>query len=81
MAPSLYFDNKRENQNILWLGISGKFLKKLNSFDFIDFTLTAYPIDIGLQPIPKIRISDSISKNYYDFEEIAYVFVDKISVE
>jgi len=76
VLPSLFFENKNENQNILWLGISGQTLKKLNSFDFIDFTLTAYPIEGGLQPIPQIRIYDNISKKNYDFDEITYVFVN-----
>ncbi|XP_015785866.1 trafficking protein particle complex subunit 13 [Tetranychus urticae] len=76
IEPALIFDNKDEKQAILWLGVSGKVLDRISPHQCYDFTLTAYPIDTGLQAIPKVKISDTLSKNFYEFDEMAYVFIN-----
>ncbi|RWS24584.1 trafficking protein particle complex subunit 13-like protein [Leptotrombidium deliense] len=81
MEPYLYFDNKSTEQSILWLGISGKSLDKLAPLSSAVFSLTGYPIKNGLHPIPSIRITDVLSKNHYDFSEIAYVFVNETTFQ
>lgn len=75
MVPCLHLEHSQPQRSILWLGISGKVLGNLKPMESIDFPLTAFPVQEGIQPIPKIRISDVVLKNNYDFEEIAYVFV------
>lgn len=76
IEPALLFDNKDDKQAILWLGVSGQLLDRISPFQCYDFTLTAYPIDTGLQAIPKVKINDILSKNIYEFEDMAYVFVN-----
>lgn len=41
----------------------------------LDFHLTAYPVQPGLQPIPKISVSDIFLKKTYEFSEMAYIHV------
>lgn len=72
----IYFDNLAKDQSILWLGISGRSLGILTSGASIDVNLTAYPIRTGLSAIPPLKITDACSKSDYNYEEIAYVFVN-----
>ncbi|XP_074602253.1 trafficking protein particle complex subunit 13 [Brevipalpus obovatus] len=75
VEPAVHFDNKSENQPILWLGVSGKTTKKINPFEFQDFQLTAYPVKTGLHPIAKIIVNDVISRTTYEFSELPCVNV------
>jgi hypothetical protein len=77
----LYFDNSQANQSILWLGISGKSLGVIASGQSVDIVMTGYPIKQGLAPVPKIRITDGNSQQEYNYEEIAYVFVNDVKDE
>jgi len=81
MEPELYFDNLEKDQSILWLGISGKSLGRVKPLSSIDFSLTAYPIRSGLLPVPRIRINEVLTKNNFDFDEIAYVFVYESTIK
>lgn len=74
--PLLHFDNSAQNQTLLWLGTSGRSLGLLDPSTSVNFKLSVYPIQRGIQCLPSIRILDSYLKNDYNFEEIAFVFVE-----
>lgn len=79
VEPLLIFDNLELNQALLWLGISGRSLGQLEPSNFVDFELSLYPIKKGMHSLPRIKIIDSFLKNDYEFDEIAFVFVEEIS--
>lgn len=76
MEPLLYFDNSAKGQSLLWLGISGKSVGKLAPSQSVDVEMTAYPIKVGLCPLARIKISEPTLRNNYDFDEVAYVYVN-----
>lgn len=59
----------------MWLGISGKSLGKLKPAESIDVKMTAYPIRLGLWPIPSLRLSDPHLQANYFFKDVASVFI------
>ena len=77
MQPCLYFDNKdTATQSILWLGISGTKLPKIQPTQSISFEMTAYPVELGIQVVPLIRIEDLFNENKaYNFKEKIYINV------
>lgn len=76
MEPCLYFDNKdTATQSILWLGISGVRLSKLQPAQSIEFEMTAYPVETGIQVVPLLRIEDVLQNRVYQFKEKIYVNV------
>lgn len=77
MEPCLYFDNKdTATQSILWLGISGTRLPKLQPTESINFEMTAYPVETGIQVVPLLRIEDVLNHNkVYQFKEKIYINV------
>jgi len=75
--PKLYFNNGSENQALLWLGLSGQSLGSLEPSQFIDFQLNLYAIQIGMHSLPHIKITDSSTKSDYNFDEIAFVYVEE----
>lgn len=79
VEPAINFNNKGGNQAILWLGVSGKVLGKVNPYETLDFHLTAYPIRSGLQAIPSISVSDVLLKKTYDISDMAYIYVKEES--
>jgi len=79
IEPLVKFDNFGLNQSLLWLGLSGRSLGQLEPSNFVDFELSLYPIKIGMHSLPRIKITDSNSKNDYEFDEIAFVFVESLT--
>ena len=77
MEPCLYFDNKdTATQSILWLGISGTRLPKISPTESIDFEMTAYPVESGIQVVPLLRVEDALNNNKaYTFKEKIYINV------
>jgi len=75
VEPTVTFDNSSPNQAILWLGISGGSLGKLEASSSVDFELTAYPIKKGLHSLSPIRIKDSKNVNF-EFDEMAHVYIE-----
>jgi len=77
MEPCLYFDNKdTATQSILWLGISGTRLPKLQPTQSINFEMIAYPVECGIQVVPLLRLEDVLNNNkVYQFKEKIYVNV------
>lgn len=82
MEPFLSFDNQDKDVSILWLGISGKSLGKVKPGSAIDFDMKCYPVQTGLSPIPKLRISvpGNNLKLEETFSELSYVFVNEQNV-
>lgn len=77
MEPCLYFDNKdTSTQNILWLGTSGTVLGKIQPTQSINFEMTAYPVETGIQVVPLLKVEDILNDNkVYNFKEKIYVNV------
>ncbi|XP_046361580.1 trafficking protein particle complex subunit 13-like isoform X3 [Haliotis rufescens] len=67
-----------QNQGVtglMWCGISGKQLGKLQQNDSMDIPLTMLATIPGLQTISGLRLTDNFLKRTYEHDEIAQVFV------
>lgn len=60
---------------ILWQGVSGQKLNKLEKNTFVVIPLEAIPVRPGLQMISGIKVKELFLKRMYDFDEVAQVFV------
>lgn len=63
------------NNGILWQGVSGQKLNKLEKNSFVVIPLEAIPVRPGLQMISGIKVKELFLKRMYDFDEVAQVFV------
>ncbi|KAG1703675.1 Trafficking protein particle complex subunit 13 [Nymphon striatum] len=74
MDLMLILDNT-QNPNLVWTGISGKQLGKLEPHASSLIDLELLPIEAGLQMISGIKLKDLFLRRIYDHDEIAQVFV------
>lgn len=72
VEPTLYFVNS-EHQNIQWLGLASKTLKQLKQSESANVEMRLYPTKAGLFSIPLVKVADFISKENYDYKELAFV--------
>ncbi len=72
MEPTLHFVNT-EHQNIQWLGLANKTLQQLKQSESADVEMRLYPTKAGLFSIPLVKVADFISKENYDYKELAFV--------
>ncbi|KAL3211298.1 hypothetical protein MRX96_036527 [Rhipicephalus microplus] len=63
------------SSGLLWQGMSGQSLGKLEPQATVRITLEAVPFRTGLQSISGIKLSDAYLKQTYDYDEIACVLV------
>jgi len=72
VEPMLNFQNS-QNQDIIWLGLSSKNLGKLEQSQSVELEMRLFPTKPGLYSIPLIKVVDLISKENYDYKELAFV--------
>lgn len=72
MEPVLNFINS-DNQNIFWLGLSTKNIGQLDQAQSAQVEMRLFPTKTGLFSIPVMKVSDLISKENYDYKELAFV--------
>lgn len=72
VEPTLHFVNT-EHQNIQWLGLANKTLQQLKQSESADVEMRLYPTKAGLFSIPLVKVADFISKENYDYKELAFV--------
>ena len=72
VEPVLYFINSESN-NIMWLGLTNKSFGSLQQAQSIEVVMQLYPIKSGLSSIPLMKVTDTISKDNYDFVNMGYV--------
>ncbi|KFM59608.1 hypothetical protein X975_24184, partial [Stegodyphus mimosarum] len=63
------------SNGILWQGVSGQKLNKLEKNTFTLIPLEATAVRPGLQMVSGIKIKEMFLKRIYDFDEVAQVFV------
>lgn len=76
VEPTLHFINSNnESQTIQWLGISSKNLGQLKQAESKEVEMRLFPAKAGLFSIPLVKVTDCISKENYDYKELASVKV------
>nr|CAD7392995.1 unnamed protein product [Timema cristinae] len=60
---------------LVWSGVSGRHLGKLEPRDSLELPLCLVPLAAGLQNISGIRIMDVFLKRTYEYDDLAQVFV------
>ncbi|XP_066997089.2 trafficking protein particle complex subunit 13 [Anabrus simplex] len=63
------------NSGLVWSGVSGRQMGKLEPGTSIQLSLTLVPLAAGLQNISGIRLTDTFLKRTYDYDDLAQVFV------
>ncbi|XP_054721599.1 trafficking protein particle complex subunit 13-like [Uloborus diversus] len=69
--------NKFSN-GVLWQGVSGQKLNKLEKGTSVELHLEAVAVRSGIQLISGIKVKELFLKRIYDFDEIAPVFVSAV---
>ncbi|XP_010986048.1 trafficking protein particle complex subunit 13 [Camelus dromedarius] len=64
-----------DTDSIRWCGSSGRYLGKLPPSSTLSFTLTLLHLQLGLQSVSGIRITDKLLKKTYAFDDVAKVCV------
>lgn len=75
MDLMLSFDGHQSGRPLLWEGVSGRQLGKIQPHSSIDVSLRAIPLCTGLQSISGLRLRDTFLQRNYDYDDIAQVFV------
>lgn len=70
----LMLDNAA-SPGILWQGLSGKNLGKLEPQSTVQINLEAVPFRTGLQSVSGIKLRDPFLKRTYDYDDVTTVFV------
>lgn len=64
-----------DTDSICWCGDSGRYLGKLPLSSMLNFTLTLLSLQLGLQSVSGIQITDKLLKKIYICDDVAKVFV------
>ncbi|KAE8738212.1 hypothetical protein FOCC_FOCC016318 [Frankliniella occidentalis] len=68
-------DGTTSNSGLMWSGVSGRPLSRLEPGASTLLNLCLIPLAAGLQIISGVRLTDAALKRTYDFDDLAQVFV------
>ncbi|GAB6022120.1 hypothetical protein CHUAL_006262 [Chamberlinius hualienensis] len=63
------------NSGLSWNDVSGRAIGKLEPDEFLDVSLNLLPVQLGLQSISGIRLTDTFLKRTYDYDDLAQIYV------
>lgn len=72
---TLWLEDGPSNAGLMWSGVSGRPLNRLDPGASILLNLCLIPLAAGLQIISGVRLTDAAMKRTYDFDDLAQVFV------
>lgn len=73
--------NLESSSSIAWCGISDKMIGPLKPGESTYIPLCLVPLNVGLINISGLQLVDTFLKRVYDYDDVAQIFVNQVTVE